>query len=102
MEGAWPARRGVAGQEGRPVCERVFLASLPALQPSASEEQFDRNVERDERNLEELRKAGWTVHVIWECQLKKKEIDATFAELLPQLSKELGKPLRELEAEADK
>ena len=64
--------------------------------------KFDRNVERDERNLEELRKAGWTVHVIWECQLKKKEIDDTFAELLPQLSKELGKPLRALEEEAGK
>ena len=55
--------------------------------------KFDRNVERDERNLQALREAGWTVHVIWECQLKKKVIDATMAELLPLLAEELGKTL---------
>lgn len=55
--------------------------------------KFDRNVERDERNLQALREAGWTVHVIWECQLKKKAIDATMAELLPLLAEELGKTL---------
>ena len=55
--------------------------------------KFDRNVERDERNLQALREAGWTVHVIGECQLKKKAIDATMAELLPLLAEELGKTL---------
>ena len=55
--------------------------------------KFDRNVERDERNLQALREAGWTVHVIWECQLKKKAIYATMAELLPLLAEELGKTL---------
>ena len=56
--------------------------------------KFDRNVERDERNLAHLREAGWKVHVIWECQLKKNEIDQTFAELLPVLAEELGKELK--------
>lgn len=56
--------------------------------------KFARNVERDERNLRALREAGWKVHVIWECQLKKGAVDATFAELLPVLAEELGKPLR--------
>lgn len=49
--------------------------------------------ERDERNLAALRDMGWRVHVIWECQLKKKKIDETFAELLPVLAEELGKKL---------
>lgn len=57
--------------------------------------KFDRNLERDERNLRELHEMGWTVHVIWECQLKKDKIDATMAELLPQLARELGKDLKE-------
>lgn len=57
--------------------------------------KFQKNVERDERNLAELEKMGWQVFVIWECQLKKKKIDATFEELLPKLSKALGKPLKE-------
>ena len=55
--------------------------------------KFTRNVERDRENLEALRADGWTVHVIWECQLKKATREETFAELLPELSRELGKPL---------
>ena len=30
-----------------------------------------RNVERDKRNLRTLRKAGWSVLVIWDCELKQ-------------------------------
>lgn len=55
--------------------------------------KFERNVERDKRNLAALEQAGWTCHVIWECELKKKRIDGTFTALLPVLSRELGKPL---------
>lgn len=29
------------------------------------------NVERDKRNYEALRAAGWKVLIVWECQLKK-------------------------------
>jgi DNA mismatch endonuclease (patch repair protein) len=29
------------------------------------------NVERDKRNLRKLRKAGWKVFIIWECQTRK-------------------------------
>ena len=56
--------------------------------------KFERNRERDERNLRQLREAGWTVHVVWECQLKKDTVEQTMAELLPQLARELGKELR--------
>lgn len=34
------------------------------------EEKFERNVERDARVAAELRALGWTVHVIWECEVK--------------------------------
>ena len=57
--------------------------------------KFERNVERDEKNLALLEELGWRVHVVWECQLKKKKIDETFAELLPVLAEELGKELCE-------
>ena len=33
--------------------------------------KFDGNVERDRRNQRLLRKAGWRVIVVWECQTKK-------------------------------
>lgn len=55
--------------------------------------KFDRNVERDERNLAALAEAGWRVHVIWECELKKDRREKTFAKLLPELAQELGKEL---------
>lgn len=57
-------------------------------------EKFERNVARDKKNLTLLDDLGWTTHVIWECQLKKKVVDRTFAQLLPELADELGKTLK--------
>lgn len=53
--------------------------------------KFETNVERDQRKIRQLEEAGWKVHVIWECQLKKAAIEDTFAELIPILAEELGK-----------
>lgn len=55
--------------------------------------KFDRNVERDERSVAELISRGWKVHVVWECELKKTTIGPTLATLLPELARELNKPL---------
>ena len=33
--------------------------------------KLSRNKARDKRNMRELKKAGWVVHVIWECELKE-------------------------------
>lgn len=63
--------------------------------------KFQRNVERDARNLAALEEAGWRVYVVWECQLKKKKREETFAELLPKLAADLDKPLRVIDAPAD-
>lgn len=52
--------------------------------------KFQRNVERDARNIAALRADGWRVHVIWECQLKKDRQEALFAELIPALKAELS------------
>lgn len=35
------------------------------------EAKFGGNVERDRRNQRDLRKLGWKVIVVWECQTKK-------------------------------
>ena len=32
-----------------------------------------RNIDRDKKHLAEIRKKGWMVLIIWECQLKKSE-----------------------------
>lgn len=64
---------------------------MPRTHPEYWQEKFTRNQERDARNLAALEADGWTVHVIWECELKRDKRDETFAELLPQLARELGK-----------
>jgi DNA mismatch endonuclease (patch repair protein) len=35
-------------------------------------EKFDKNIANDKRNVRILRKLGWRVFIVWECQLKKK------------------------------
>lgn len=35
------------------------------------ESKFASNIKRDQRNLEELQRLGWTVEVIWECETSK-------------------------------
>jgi DNA mismatch endonuclease (patch repair protein) len=40
----------------------------PATRTKFWQDKHQGNVERDKRNLRKLRKAGWKVLVIWECQ----------------------------------
>ena len=50
------------------------------------EAKFKRNVERDAEVQRELEELGWTVIVIWECQLKKPAgVDATMAPVIEQV-----------------
>ena len=56
-----------------PVCS----LSVPKKNLDYWEAKFVRNVERDEQNLAVLEEAGWKVLVLWEHQLKKKELPAT-------------------------
>lgn len=43
------------------------------------------NVERDKKNYLELKSLGWDVLIIWECELKKKNIDDTMNRIESQL-----------------
>ncbi len=92
---AWPKKKVALFVHG------CFWHRCPHCQPSSPKShveywavKFERNVARDERDRAALEAAGWRVHVVWECQLKKKQIDATMERLLPQLAEELGKELR--------
>ena len=95
-----PGRPDVAWP-GKKVCLLIngcFWHRCPKCNPSAPKKnleywvpKFERNVERDQRNLALLQEQGWRVHVIWECELKKKTIDATFESLIPVLREELDK-----------
>ena len=58
--------------------------------------KFDRNMQRDRRNVSELVEDGWTVVVVWECRLKKRRIRRTMSEVVAQIRYGFG--LTELDA----
>jgi DNA mismatch endonuclease, patch repair protein len=49
--------------------------STPATRVDYWQTKFDRNVMRDRSNLRKLRRLGWSVLVVWECQtgVRKRE-----------------------------
>ena len=49
------------------------IASSPKTNVEYWENKFRRNVVRDARNQTLLRKLGWRVMVIWECEVKDRE-----------------------------
>ena len=49
-------------------------ATFPKTREDFWREKFDSNVKRDRRVREELTQGGWRVEVIWECEVKEKEL----------------------------
>lgn len=47
--------------------------------------KIEKNKQRDNKKIEELRSLGWKVIVIWECQLKKDVINETMADLVKDI-----------------
>ena len=60
------------------------LAAIPKTRPDFWTAKFDANVARDARNKVELKKLGWRVIEVWECQVR----DLTA--LRVRLSREFG------------
>lgn len=48
-------------------------AYMPKSRVAFWRKKFSENVARDKRNEEELRKLGWRVLVIWECETRDEE-----------------------------
>jgi len=48
-------------------------AKRPATNQRYWNRKLDANVDRDKRNLRLLKKQGWRVLTVWECELKKPE-----------------------------
>lgn len=45
-------------------------------------QKLQKNVERDQKNYQQLQASGWQVLIIWECQLKKSVFEGTMNELI--------------------
>ena len=48
-------------------------------------EKIYANIERDKRNIQKLKDAGWNVIVIWECELKNKIVEERLRSLLEEI-----------------
>lgn len=50
--------------------------------------KFERNVERDRRNVEELKAQGWKVDIIWQCETSQPEsLNKRLSTIAPPLNK---------------
>lgn len=52
---------------------RCRYATMPKTRTEFWERKFLANTARDRRNWRELRKLGWDVLTVWQCELKKAE-----------------------------
>ena len=60
-------------------------AQLPETRKEFWEKKISGNVERDKKNIRQLKKAGWQVIVLWQCQLGKKQSDKWQNSLIEKL-----------------
>ena len=71
----FPARRKVVFVHG---CfwhrhRNCRYATLPKSRRTFWEAKFAANVTRDRRNERQLKRMGWAILTVWQCELKKKE-----------------------------
>lgn len=50
-------------------------SKLPQTNVDFWEKKISSNVERDKRNVKDLIDLGWNVIIVWECEIKKKNMD---------------------------
>lgn len=56
---------------GHPKCPR---AKRPGTNTTFWNEKIDGTIKRDEENLRRLESLGWTVLILWECEIKNMDI----------------------------
>lgn len=59
---------------------------IPKTRTEWWEEKIQTTVHRDELAVSQLQESGWNVIIIWECELRGDEKEATLAKLLAEIS----------------
>lgn len=54
-------------------------------------EKLGRNKQRDKENIDKLLSMGWSVIIVWECELKKAVMDERLGKLLYEINPEFYK-----------
>jgi DNA mismatch endonuclease (patch repair protein) len=72
---AFPSRKKIVFVHGcfwhrHPRCR---YATSPKTRVAFWNEKFEKNVARDRRDRRALKKAGWAVMIVWQCELKNLE-----------------------------
>lgn len=88
----FPSRRKVIFVHGcfwhrHPRCKK---ASTPKTRIEFWNAKFDANVARDHRKIEELERDGWSVMVVWECELASSELTDRLTSFLEDVSQTMG------------
>ncbi len=65
---------------------------IPASRRSYWVQKIDRNARRDQRTRRKLRKLGWQVLVVWECQTKRAKREQLTVRLIRFLAERASKP----------
>lgn len=58
---------------------------LPKSNSIFWEDKFNKNVIRDKKKIEQLKEMGWTVITVWECQLKKDQLERTISSVIKKI-----------------
>ena len=71
--------------------EGCVRTTTPKTRAAYWREKFEQNLRRDRRNLAALRRLGWSVLVVWECQtFERTELLARLSRFLDDGSGEFG------------
>jgi DNA mismatch endonuclease, patch repair protein len=60
----------------------------PSTRREYWDRKLDRNKERDQQTTRRLRRMGWSVLIVWECQLRPSKIDTTLRRIQRFLDRE--------------
>lgn len=61
-------------------------SKLPETRKEFWKKKINANIERDKKNIQLLKEAGWNVKVIWQCELEK-NTQTTIESLISQLKR---------------
>lgn len=61
-------------------------AHLPKTNIEFWKNKINSNVERDNRNIKQLKELGWNVIIVWECEIKKKNMPSLLDKIANYLS----------------
>ena len=58
---------------------------MPKTNKKFWQEKIDKNVERDKKNIVELKNLDWNVILLWECELKKATRENTLQNIIDKI-----------------